>query len=191
MSSIAVINLLLAMLAVLSITVLVLLLERWAMARTVATSRRQTREVSGRLARGGDAYQSLLANVPREMRGLLVDERASTLPGLDPLTVGCMLVGLAVFSVLTAWVLLPIRVVISVGPRTARFFDSIAAFAAEEQTCTHCGRDGKVLGKTAHSVWFYCECGHHWRAGSSQSNEWPLSEHESNRPVVAGVSAYH
>lgn len=51
-------------------------------------------------------------------------------------------------------------------PVARRFFHGLMDYVAPEPpSCGHCGRPAKVLGTTAHSRWFYCECGHHWREG--------------------------
>jgi len=178
---------LISLLVFLSLVLLILLLERWTMQRVVRASRREKSELYGRLARCGESYQSLLAESARATRGVLVDERGSVVPGLDPLSLVCLLAGLAGAFVLSAWVLLPMRVVLAIRPRLGRFFDRVSAFAVNDPACAHCGRDAKVLGRTAHSVWFYCECGHHWRDDLDARE--PAAD-DASVPLVAGVGSH-
>ena len=57
-------------------------------------------------------------------------------------------------------------------PATRRFFSGVMDYFADQTpSCGHCGRPAKVLGTTAHSRWFYCECGHCWREEPDRAPE--------------------
>jgi len=75
------------------------------------------------------------------------------------------IVVLAVCSLLSAWILLPVRVTVD-RTRTAERLRRLAHHLTVDEgpSCGHCGRVASVLGGTPTSRWLQCApCGRAWR----------------------------